>query len=231
MADRHGRMPYGWTKRDEMSILHRMTRLHFIRHLARSARSNMCPRSAGRPAQAMVFLLTVLFSITPAPAEPVRTAINAINADILFMRHALAPGIGDPSHFRVDDCATQRNLDKRGRAQARTIGAYFRTHDIAPDVILSSQWCRCRETVIEMDIGAAAPFAGLNSFFDGHVDRGETLAMLRARMDQIAPGQLVLMVTHQVVISAITGIAPRSGGMVVYNSHSGEAVSVPLLVK
>ena len=188
----------------------------------------MCLRSAGRPAQAMVFLLIVLFSITPAAAEPVRTAINAINADILFMRHALAPGTGDPSHFRVDDCATQRNLDERGRAQARTIGAYFRTHDIAPDVILSSQWCRCQETVIKMDIGAAEPFAGLNSFFDGHVDRGETLAMLRARMDQIAPGQLVLMVTHQVVISAITGIAPRSGGIIAYNSRTNTARRIDL---
>ena len=59
-------------------------------------------------------------------------------------------------------------------------------------------------------------------------DRGETLAMLRARMDQIAPGELVLMVTHQVVISAITGIAPRSGGIIAYNSSTNTARRIDL---
>ena len=233
-------MLYGWTRCHDMAILHGMTTPYYIRRLARPVTASMrlqsarrsigrsAGRSIGRLANAAVFLLIVLFSITPAAADPVRTAIGAINADILFMRHALAPGTGDPAHFRIDDCTTQRNLDERGRAQARNIGAYFRTHGIAPDIILSSQWCRCRDTATEMDIGAAQPFSGLNSFFDGHVDRGETLAMLRARMKRIEPGQLVLMVTHQVVISAITGIAPRSGGIIAYNSRTNTARRVDL---
>ncbi|MDP6219600.1 MAG: histidine phosphatase family protein, partial [Alphaproteobacteria bacterium] len=72
------------------------------------------------------------------------------------------------------------------------------------------------------------PFTGLNSFFDGHVDRAATLAMLRNRMQQIEADQLVLMVTHQVVISAITGIAPRSGGIIAYNSRTGSARRITL---
>ena len=231
-ADRHGGMLCGWTIRLDMVILHGMTKPYYIRRLARPVPSSI-PLSSEKQlirlwANTAVFLLAVLFSITPAAADPVRTAIDAIEADILLMRHALAPGTGDPSHFRIDDCTTQRNLDERGRAQARNIGAYFRTRGIAPDIILSSQWCRCRDTATEIDIGAAQPFSGLNSFFDGHVDRGETLAMLRARMKRIEPSQLVLMVTHQVVISAITGIAPRSGGIIAYNSRTSTARRIDL---
>ena len=172
--------------------------------------------------------LLLLLGAGNALAEPVRNAVNAIDADILFMRHALAPGFGDPAHFRIDDCTTQRNLDDEGRAQARAIGTYFRRHDIQPDIILSSEWCRCRDTATEMDVGRAVPFTGLNSFFDGHVDRAATLAKLRNRMQQIEAGQLVLMVTHQVVISAITGIAPRSGGIIAYNSRTGSARRITL---
>ena len=165
----------------------------------------------------------------PAQAEPLGEAIDRIGGDVLFLRHALAPGFGDPREFDINDCATQRNLNDVGRRQARAIGAYMTRHGITPDVILSSQWCRCRDTASEMAIGPFSTHVGLNSFFDGHVDRDRTLAALRAHMADIAPDRLELMVTHQVVISAITGIAPRSGGMVVFNSRTGAAVSVPLL--
>ena len=163
----------------------------------------------------MVFLLTVLFSITPAAAEPVRTAINAMNADILFMRHALAPGTGDPSHFRVDDCATQRNLDERGRAQARTIGAYFRTHDIAPDVILSSQWCRCRETARLLGLGPVRDLPALNSFFEHPGRAPRQTAALRATLAGLPAGQRVLLVSHYVNIADLTGQTTASGEILV----------------
>ena len=185
----------------------------------------------------MAALMTALVTgpgllIAPtAQAEPLGEAIDRIGGNVLFLRHALAPGFGDPARFDVDDCTTQRNLNDEGREQAHAIGTYMRRHNITPDIILSSQWCRCQDTASEMDIGPFSTHNGLNSFFDGHVDRDQTLTALREHMARIAPDRLELMVTHQVVISAITGIAPRSGGMVVYNSHSGEAVSVPLLVK
>ena len=175
----------------------------------------------------LAFLAAALLFTQQARAEPLGEAIAKIDGDVLFLRHALAPGFGDPSDFNVDDCATQRNLNDVGRAQARAIGAYMKANRIAPDVILSSRWCRCRDTAQEMDIGPFMTHDGLNSFFDGHVDRDVTLAALRQRMTEIETGSLVLMVTHQVVITAITGIAPQSGGMVVYNSRTGERVSVP----
>ena len=179
----------------------------------------------------LAFLTAALLPASPSRAEPLREAIEEIDADVLFLRHALAPGFGDPAHFRIDDCTTQRNLDDVGRAQARAIGDYMQENRIAPDVILSSRWCRCQDTAREMDMGPFTTHDGLNSFFEGHVDRETTLTALRERMRAIKDGSLVLMVTHQVVITAITGIAPRSGGMVAYNSRTGERVSVPPLAK
>ena len=180
---------------------------------------------------ALVALAVALLLAQTARAEPLSEAIAKIDADILFLRHALAPGYGDPADFRVDDCTTQRNLKDVGRAQARAIGAYFTENGITPDVILSSRWCRCQDTAREMAIGPFTTHDGLNSFFDGHVDRDETLAALRTRIKAIERGSLVLMVPHQVVISAITGIAPQSGGMVVYNSRTGAKLSVPPLAR
>ena len=180
---------------------------------------------------ALVALAVALLLAQTARAEPLSEAIAKIDADILFLRHALAPGYGDPADFRVDDCTTQRNLKDVGRAQARAIGAYFTENGITPDVILSSRWCRCQDTAREMAIGPFTTHDGLNSFFDGHVDRDETLAALRTRIKAIERGSLVLMVTHQVVISAITGIAPQSGGMVAYNSRTGAKLSVPPLAR
>lgn len=151
-------------------------------------------------------------------------AIGDIDADVLFLRHALAPGFGDPASFRIDDCRTQRNLSQAGRDQSRRIGDYLRGEGLDIGVILSSRWCRCVETAAEMAMGPFTIHDGLNSFFDGHVDRGETLALLRRHLDRIAEspdGSITLMVTHQVVITGITGIAPASGGFVAFNSRTG----------
>ncbi|CAI8430980.1 MAG: Uncharacterised protein [SAR116 cluster bacterium MED-G04] len=164
----------------------------------------------------------------PLKAEALGDAIRVIDADVVFMRHALAPGYGDPDDFDIRDCSTQRNLDDEGRDQARNIGRHLRNNKIRFDAILSSQWCRCRDTAIEMGIGDWSEFAGLNSFFEGHVDRGETLRLLKSKLAQINPGERVLMVTHQVVIQAATGISPRSGGMVVHNTRTGASLRVQL---
>ena len=173
------------------------------------------------------FLLVVaLLAAIPAQAGPLADAIDEIDADVLFLRHALAPGFGDPANFSIDDCRTQRNLSQAGRDQSRRIGDYLRTETLDIAVILSSRWCRCVETAAEMGLGPFTTHDGLNSFFDGHVDRDETLALLRRHLDRIAEspdGSVTLMVTHQVVITGITGIAPASGGFVAYNSRTGVA--------
>lgn len=155
----------------------------------------------------------------------INDAIKAIDANVIFMRHALAPGTGDPAHFDINDCHTQRNLNDVGRAQARKIGIYLKQHHLQFTEILSSQWCRCVDTVTQMDIASLSDqpwqvFFGLNSFYDGHVDEDDVLDALQQKLAHLDEDSLVLMVTHQVVITAITDIFPASGEMVAYNSHS-----------
>ena len=173
------------------------------------------------------FLSVICLLALPAQAGPLADAIDEIDADVPFLRHALAPGFGDPARFSIDDCRTQRNLSLSGLDQARRIGAYLRNETIDIRVLLSSRWCRCVETAAELGLGPITTHDGLNSFFDGHVDRDETIELLRAQLDRTAgtrtDGQVTLMVTHQVVITAITGIAPQSGGFVAYNSRTGAA--------
>ena len=157
------------------------------------------------------------------PQEPVRAALAQTGANVVFMRHALAPGYGDPDNFQIEDCYTQRNLDEAGRRQAEAIGRYFREHQITFTAILSSRWCRCTQTAEQLNYGSWSEFDGLNSFFQGHVDRQETLALLKDKLGSLSSDDMVLMVTHQVVISAITDISPPSGGLVVYNTSTQNA--------
>ena len=153
--------------------------------------------------------------------------MQTLNPNIVFVRHALAPGIGDPVEFDINNCSSQRNLDSIGKLQAKALGAFLQKSKIDFDSILSSEWCRCKETSELLNIGDWKTFTGLNSFFEGHVDKKESLQILNEKINSFSQNSLVLMVTHQVVISAVTGVFVPSGGMVFYNSLDGKAEAVP----
>ncbi len=145
---------------------------------------------------------------------------------IAIMRHALAPGTGDPANFQIDDCSTQRNLDERGRMQARSIGAAFRAEGIAVDRVVSSQWCRCRETAELLGLGNVESLVSLNSFFGRYERSGPQTAATRAFLAALPEGQRVVLVTHQVNISALTGAYPASGEVFVLQQGVGGAVEI-----
>ena len=149
---------------------------------------------------------------------------------VIFFRHALAPGYGDPTNFQVDDCATQRNLDQRGREQSKQIGDVFKSLDFATDTVHSSPWCRCLETARLMDIGEVESFEGLGSFFEGHVDRQVTLKLLSDKLSTISnrDESPAIMVTHQVVISAITKLVTSSGEGILYDPKRDRSLRIRL---
>jgi phosphohistidine phosphatase SixA len=131
---------------------------------------------------------------------------------VLMIRHALAPGIGDPESFDLNDCSTQRNLNQAGREQARAIGQWLRSRGIRQAKVYSSQWCRCLETARLMQMGTVTPLPALNSFFQRPQDREQNLATLKKFIHQeTEPDELIVMITHQVTISAITGQWADSG--------------------
>lgn len=132
-----------------------------------------------------------------------------------LMRHALAPGFSDPDGFRLDDCATQRNLSDEGRAQARRTGEYLRAVGIGEAEIYSSRWCRCLDTARLLELGPVTPLALLDSFFQDRTRGPQQTAALRAWIAKQPLAGPLLLVTHQVNISALAGIAPRSAEIVV----------------
>ena len=131
---------------------------------------------------------------------------------ILMIRHALAPGTGDPANFRIGDCSTQRNLDDRGRQQAKAIGDWLRSNGITSARVYSSQWCRCIQTAELLGLGSVTELPALNSFYELRQDRQPNLKALKKFIaQQPSDGVLAILVTHFVTIAAIANEGVSAG--------------------
>jgi phosphohistidine phosphatase SixA len=169
----------------------------------------------------------LLFVGATHAAVPVPLAELAKPGRVLMLRHAQAPGIGDPPEFRIGDCATQRNLDAGGRAQAARIGKRLAEAGVSRAKVYSSQWCRCLETARLLKLGAVTELPALNSFFGREQQREAKIADLRRFLAGLpVNGPPVVLVTHQVTISAITGQGITSGGGVVLQLDGSAAPRV-----
>jgi phosphohistidine phosphatase SixA len=145
---------------------------------------------------------------------------------VAIMRHALAPGGGDPANFELGDCSTQRNLNDAGREQARRIGRAFRDQSIQVDRVLTSQWCRCRDTAELLDLAPVADFPALNSFFEDRSTRDQQTAAVRDFLSQAPDDEKLVLVTHQVNITALTDVFPSSGEVIVIEVGDDGSVDV-----
>lgn len=142
---------------------------------------------------------------------------------IVVFRHATAPGVGDPAGFKLGDCATQRNLNEQGRAEARKLGEQFRSHKIQIGSVLTSQWCRTRETARLAFGSQPRDEPAFNSFFGQSPEAREAqTSQARAVLaGWRGPGALVV-VTHQVNIQALVGVGAASAeGVVVRPASDG----------
>lgn len=137
-----------------------------------------------------------------------------------MMRHALAPGTGDPSNFQVDDCSTQRNLNETGREQARAWKPFLAEHGITEARVFSSQWCRCMDTATEMDMGEVTEWTSLNSFFRNRSKEPKQTRETIEQVNALEDGAPVILVSHQVNTTALTGIFP--------SSNEGVILALPL---
>ena len=163
-----------------------------------------------------LFLLLILPAALPARAD--ETAWDELRKGgyVVLMRHAATePSTGDPPQFKLGQCNTQRNLSAAGREQAAKTGQRFRDAGINISAVLSSRWCRCLDTA-NIAFGSATPEPALDSFFgDRSAQSEQQTAAARARIQSFhGPGNLV-MVTHQVNITALTGAFPAEGEMFV----------------
>ncbi len=132
-----------------------------------------------------------------------------------LMRHARAPGSNDPPSFQLGDCSTQRNLSDGGRQQAREIGAFLRDAGLAGVRLVSSQWCRCRETAELLNLGSVEELPSLNSLVSYPRDRGEMTAATQRWILEQDLSEPLLLVTHQINIGALIDAYPDEGEIVV----------------
>ena len=130
---------------------------------------------------------------------------------IALMRHALAPGTGDPENFMLGDCTTQRNLSQAGRDQAKRIGDRFKQAGITVADVYTSEWCRCLETAELLGLGTPVPLPPLNSFFRNYDREGPQTEALHTWLSAQQLEKPLILVTHQVNITAFSAVYPAAG--------------------
>jgi hypothetical protein len=173
------------------------------------------------------FLLTSLFALAGGAAAAADPWESLRSGDaFVLLRHATAPGTGDPPGMRIGDCDTQRNLSADGRAQAERIGQLFRDNRIRQVSVFSSQWCRCLDTAELLGLGPVTEQPLLNSFFGGRADGREQTESLQAWLISTRSAAPRVLVTHQVNITGLTSVVPRSGELVFATIAGDGAVSV-----
>ena len=136
--------------------------------------------------------------------------------NLIFIRHAYAPGGGDPDNFDLNDCSTQRNLNDKGREQAKKIGKFFHENQIPIDKVISSEWCRCKDTAqIAFKRFETKDF--LNSFFSEKFSKNRTKQIedLNKYIDKWDSSKNLVFVTHYVVINEVLNYGPSSGEIVI----------------
>lgn len=174
-------------------------------------------------------LVMWLLAVPIAAADDSRDAWAALvsGGHVALIRHGNAPpGYGgDPPGFKIEDCATQRNLDERGRAQARALGEAFRQHGIRTDKILSSLWCRCLETARLMMLG---PVEGTLAVAASDKSP-ERLAALRQMLASWRGPNTLVVVTHALTVQALVGIMPGQAETVVVRPKLGKEPGVEVV--
>ena len=169
----------------------------------------------------IIFILFISIN-TSVKADSKKNLIQSLKegGKLIFIRHAYAPGGGDPENFNIFDCSTQRNLDKSGQLQSLKIGNFFRENQIKIKKIYSSEWCRCKETA-SIAFGTFETKNFLNSFFSSkfaHNKRNQMIDFKNFLIDWDKKTNLIF-VTHYVVIAEILDYPPSSGEIIISNKN------------
>ena len=165
------------------------------------------------------YLVIIFICInTSVKADSKKTLIDELQkgGKLIFIRHAYAPGGGDPDNFDINDCTTQRNLSDSGRVQSQKIGNFFKENKISIGKVYSSEWCRCKETAsIAFKKYETKKF--LNSFFSTKFieNRKKQIIDFNIFLSTWDEDRNLIFVTHYVVISEILNYAPSSGEIVI----------------
>ncbi len=149
---------------------------------------------------------------------------------LVFIRHAIAPGNGDPNNFDINDCSTQRNLNENGIEESKKIGLFFKNNKIKIDKVLSSQWCRCKDTA-KYAFKNFETFDALNSFYDEKFAENETKQIkdLKNYIKKWNSDKNLVLITHFVVISSILNTGSSSGEIIISDKNFNIIGSIDMM--
>ena len=149
---------------------------------------------------------------------------------LVFIRHAIAPGNGDPNNFDINDCSTQRNLDENGIEESEKIGLFFKNNKIKIDKVLSSQWCRCKDTA-KYAFKNFETFNALNSFYDEKFATNEAKQIkdLKNYIKNWNGDKNLVLITHFVVISSILNTGSSSGEIIISDKNFNIIGSIDMM--
>ena len=171
-------------------------------------------------------ILMMLMGLSGAKADNNPWVIWQEEGVQAIMRHATAPGYGDPEGFRLGQCNTQRNLSSEGRKEAEALGEAIRKNGIKLTAVYSSQWCRCLHTAQALNLGKVQELPTLNSFFQERGRSAEQTVGLKKHLAALGSKDKVLYVTHQVNTTALTGVYPDSGEVILFRMNKQGEVTV-----
>ncbi len=169
-----------------------------------------------------VFIFSTLIILSFSNAFSDEKLINDLKKGekIIFIRHAIAPGSGDPENFKLNDCSTQRNLNYQGIEQSKKIGLFFSKNNIPVDIVLSSEWCRCKDTA-KFAFQNFKTFDALNSFFSPKFQKNKKRQILDLSkfLNNWKGKKNLILVTHYVVILEKLNKAVSSGEIVIVDKN------------
>ena len=178
----------------------------------------------------LALLCCLLFQSAYANEEAIWDKLQGTNPKgyVLLLRHTLAPGVGDPENFKLNDCSTQRNLSQVGREDAKSVGDWLKRREIKISRVESSRWCRAKETAQLLGIGRVRLNPNLDSLFES-ADPAKAIQTVRVKkqiVDWRNKSGLLVLVGHFVNINAVTGVGVGSGEGVLVRADSKGKISV-----
>ena len=166
----------------------------------------------------ILYITILIFYALSSIALGSENIINTLKkgGKIVFIRHAYAPGNGDPKDLNLKDCSTQRNLNHIGIMQSKKIGQFFKKNKIKIDKVLSSEWCRCNDTA-KLAFNEYSTFNALNSFYDPRFknNKDKQISELKDYINNWKSKKNLVLITHFVIISEIFNVSAKSGEIIV----------------
>ncbi len=168
----------------------------------------------------IIILIILFFFNHKSYADENIVEILKKNNNIIFIRHSLAPGSGDPENINLNDCKTQRNLNKEGIRQSKKIGNFFKKNNIKVEHIFSSEWCRCKDTAFYA-FDNYKTFDALNSFYSEkfHKNKKKQIQQIKKFISNWDKNSNLVFVTHYVVILELLKIGVGSGEIIISNKN------------